>query len=421
MTSIVITGIGAVTPLGNSFVDAWSAACAGRSGIRPASRVPVADLPWTVCGEISGFDPLQHLDGKEIRRLDPFARYAVAAALMAARDAGLTPRQEDARGALARTGNYLAAGGVIIGSSRGGISTIEQALQKSAGIGRCRRISPYLMPATTISTAASYTAQKLGIRGHCLGISNACTSGTNAVGEAWRLLQSGYPGPVFAGGAEAPISRICLEGYGSAGALSSIPDHSASRPFDARRDGFVLAEGACVLVIEQVESALRRGAHIYAELAGYATATDAFHPTRPHPEGEAGAMTAALSLSSTVPKDIDLISAHGTATPLGDRVEAEAIMRVFGKGVSDIPVTAMKSMTGHMLAASGAFEAAAAAMTIAQGRVFPTINLASQDDAIPLRIVREELRADIRTVLVNSFGFGGMNAVLVMKKHRQDS
>jgi 3-oxoacyl-[acyl-carrier-protein] synthase II len=421
MLRIVITGIGAVTPLGNSFGEAWAAACAGRSGIRATSRVPVAGLPWTVCGEVSAFDPLVHLDGKESRRLDLFAQYALCAALMAARDAGLL-QEAAGEGRRPKGGkryaphDYLSSGGVIIGSSRGGIGTIERALLKSAGTARYR-VSPYLMPATTVSAAASSTAQKLGIRGPCLGISNACTSGTNAIGEACRLIRSGHAGPVFAGGADAPISRICLEGYGSAKALSRIPDHSASRPFDAARDGFVLAEGACVLVIERRDIAQERGAHIYAEIAGYGSTADAFHPTRPDPEGEGRAMSAALSSSSRAPEEIDLISAHGTSTPLGDIAEARALCQVFGTHATVIPVAAMKSMTGHMLAASGAFEAASAAMAIDQGKVFPTINLSVQDKDIPLRIVREAFHADIRTVLVNSFGFGGLNAVLVLQKH----
>jgi 3-oxoacyl-[acyl-carrier-protein] synthase II len=294
MPRIVITGIGAVTPLGNSFVDSWSAACSGRSGIRTCSRMPVADMPWTVCGEVSAFNPLVHLSGKETRRLDLFAQYAVSAAIMAAGDAGLIQQAKGEK--RFEPYEYLNSGSVIIGSSRGGISTIEHALLKPLRNLRSR-MSPYLMPATTISMAASAIAQKLGIRGHCLGISNACTSGTSAIGEACRLIRSGHAGPVFAGGTDAPISRICLEGYGAAGALSRVPDHTASRPFDATRDGFVLSEGACVLVIERRDRALKRGAHMYAEISGYGSTADAFHQTRPDPAGEARAMSAALSLS----------------------------------------------------------------------------------------------------------------------------
>jgi 3-oxoacyl-[acyl-carrier-protein] synthase II len=339
---------------------------------------------------------------------------------MAARDAGLIQEDKD-EGRWAKDekqcgpDDYLSSGGVIIGSSRGGIGMIEHALLKPVRASKSRT-SPYLMPATTISMAASYAAQKLGIRGHCLGISNACASGTNAIGEAYRLIRSGYPGPVLAGGADAPISRICLRGYGAAGALSRIPDHTASRPFDRTRDGFVLSEGACVLVLERRDSAIQRGAHIYAEISGYGSTADAFHQTRPHPAGEARAVHSALALSETTPREIDFISAHATSTLLGDSAEAQALRQALGERASGIPVSAMKSMTGHMLAASGAFEAASAAMTIDQNRLFPTINLSEQDEAIPLWIVRQAADADIRTALINSFGFGGVNAVLVLRK-----
>ena len=420
MTRIVITGIGAVTPIGNTFRDSWESACAGTSGIRTISRVEIPGKHRTVCGEIRDFDPLRYLSAKEVRRIDLFAQYAVSAAIMAAVDAGLITagdKETGAGGGNQQSGeDYLSSGSVIIGSSRGGISTIEHALLKSAQTLKSRT-SSYLMPATTISTAASYTAQKLAIRGHCLGISNACTSGTNAVGEAFRLIRSGHAGPVFAGGSDAPISRVCIEGYGAAGALSRIRDRSASRPFDKKRDGFVLSEGACVVVIERRDAALKRRAHIYAEIKGYGSTTDAFHQTRPHPDGEALAMRAALAMAGASPEEIDLISAHGTSTPLGDLVESRAIRQVFGDCASRTPVTAMKSMTGHMLAASGAFEAASAAMAIDQGILFPTINLSEQDKDIHLSIVRQATRANIRTALINSFGFGGVNAVLVLQKN----
>ena len=417
MQRIVITGIGAVTPLGNTFRDSWTAACAGKTGIRKISRISDFDVPWTVCGEVREFNPLMYLGIKEMRRLDLFAQYAVSAAIMAGRDSGLI--KDEGRRAKSEKryepNDYLSSGGVIIGSSRGGIGMLEHALLKPSRISKSR-MSPYLMPATTISMAASYAAQKLGIRGHCLGISNACASGTNAIGEAYRLIRSGYTGPVFAGGADAPISRICIQGYGAAGALSRTPDHTASRPFDRTRDGFVLSEGACVLVVERYEAAIKRCAHIYAEISGCGSTADAFHQTRPHPAGEARAMRSALVLSEMTPRGIDIISAHGTSTPLGDSAEAQAIREVFGDLASIIPASAMKSMTGHMLAASGAFEAASAAMAIDQGIIFPTINLEEQDKDIPLSIVRQATRVNIRTALINSFGFGGVNAVLVLQK-----
>lgn len=422
MSRIVITGIGSVTPLGSTFVDSWTAARAGRTGIHPVSRITDFETSWVVCGEVKGFDPFNYLGDREVRRLDLFAQYAVSAAIMAAGDAGLTRQAKDewrqAKGEQERgPDDYLSSGGVIIGSSRGGIGMIEHALLKSARKPKSR-ISPYLMPATTVSMAASYTAQKLGIEGHCLGISNACASGTNAIGEAFRLVRSGYEGPVFAGGADAPICRICIQGYGVTGALSRRPDQTASRPFDKDRDGFVLSEGACVVVVERYETAIKRGARIYAEISGYGSTADAFHQTRPQPAGEARAMRSALALAKKKPQEIDFISAHGTSTPRGDSAEAQAIQQVFGDHTPFIPVSAMKSMTGHMLAASGAFETASAAMAIDQGLIFPTINLSAQDENIPLRVVRKATRADIRTALINSFGFGGVNAVLVLQKRQ---
>ena len=289
-----MTGIGAVTPLGNSFSSAWDAANKGVSGIGRITRFDASLLPWSVAGELKGFDARAYLSPKEIRRLDPFVHYAVAAALMAAEDARLVPYSS-------RVTRYALpdSAGVVIGSSRGGIGTIERALlrgrrasnselkiQNSEPGSASLRVSPYLMPATTISMAASYVAEKLGIRGYCLGLSNACASGSNAVGEAFRLIKSGYSPLIIAGGTEAPICRVCIEGYGSSGALSARSESSegapdAPRPFDKERDGFVLSEGACVLVLEEYDHALRRGAPVYGEIIGYGNCADAFHMTKP--------------------------------------------------------------------------------------------------------------------------------------------
>ena len=416
MHRIAITGIGAVTPMGNTFHASWDAACRQRSGIAPVTRFSTSRIPWKVCGELKSFDPAPYLSAKETRRLDPFAQYAVEAACMAAEDAGLI----SVHSSLITHHSSLHQGGVIIGSSRGGIGTIEKAISSQLSAvsyqREIRRLSPYLMPSTTISMAASYTAQKLGLKEYCLGISNACTSGINAIGEAYRLIMAGFTGPVFAGGTDAPICRTCLEGYGIAGALSKIPDQSASRPFDRHRDGFVLSEGACVIVLEEYQAALKRGAKIYAEIIGYGNSVDAYHQTRPLAEGEARAMNSALSCAGIMPDDVELISSHGTSTPVGDMTECQAIHSVFGERAARIPVTAIKSMSGHMLAASGAFETACTSMAISQGTLLPTINLSEQDEKIRLTVVQETRSADIRIAVVNSFGFGGVNAVLVLKK-----
>ena len=254
MVRVVITGVGAVTPLGNTFLDSWNAVKAGISGVREVTKVSGSKIKWNSAGELKHFRADAYLGQKELRRLDPFVHYAVSAAAMSAEDAGLIQ-------ANSRTcrDEYLTSGGVIIGSSRGGIGTIEKALMNMRNYdlnAQGYRLSSYLMPATTISMAASSIAQKLGLNGHCLSLSNACASGSNAIGEAYRLLKAGFKGPVIAGGTDAPICRLCMEGYGISGALSKAEPHCASRPFDRQRDGFVLSEGACALVLENLEAAL---------------------------------------------------------------------------------------------------------------------------------------------------------------------
>lgn len=397
MKRVVVTGIGAVSPIGNSFSESWENAKAGISGIGPITKFDTSGMKWKVAGQLKGFDAGKYLSQKEINRIDPFVHYAVASAVMAAEDAGLTPFD-----------SLLKSAGVIIGSSRGGIITMERESKKTS------RPSAYLMPSTTISMASSYVAQKLGIKGYCLGISNACASGANAIGEAYRLIKAGYDGPIFCGGTEAPICRICVEGYGVLGALSKINDPSASRPFDKTRDGFVLAEGACILVLEEYEAALKRGANIYGEIIGYSNTVDAFHQTIPDAEGESMAIVMAIDSAGLTPEDIDYINAHGTSTPLGDKAEAEAIKISFGKRAYQVPVSSLKSMTGHMLGASGALEAAFTIMSINEGIIPPTINLKNPECDIDY--VTSTRKANIEVAISNSFGFGGVNAVLVFKK-----
>jgi 3-oxoacyl-[acyl-carrier-protein] synthase II len=413
MNRVVITGIGAITPLSSNFRDTWSLIKEGVSGIRNITRFDTSDIPWKVAGEIRDFDPYRYLSKKEILRLDPFIQYAVAASLMAAKDSGLIRQETEDRGTTEV--ESLDSAAVVIGSSRGGITTLERECQKlysSAPI--AHRLSPFLMPSTTISMASSYVAQKLGIKGHCLGISNACASGANAIGEAFRLIRYGYYDIAFAGGTEAPICRLCVEGYGASGALSKINNSSASRPFDKKRDGFVISEGACILVLEEYRSALKRGANIYAEIVGYSNITDAFHITRPDIEGEARAIELALKDAKISPENIDYINAHGTSTPVGDLVESMAIKKVFKD--RDIPLSAIKSMTGHMLAASGAFEIACTAMTIRERIVPPTINVTERDEECQVNLIKEKKKLDVNFALSNSFGFGGVNAVQILKK-----
>ena len=405
-----MTGIGAVSPLGNTFQESWAAAKKGLAGIGPVTGFDASDIPWQVAGELKHFDPGRYLSGKELKRLDPFAQYAVAAAVMAAEDAGLIS-------SLILHPSPLSFAGIIVGSSRGGISSLEHSIIKSRRLSRKQHsVSPYLMPATTISMAPSYIAQKLGIKGCCLGVSNACASGANAIGEAYRLIISGYKYPVLCGGAEAPLCGICFQGYGASGALSKINDSTASRPFDRTRDGFVLSEGACIMVLEEYTTARKRGAKVYGEITGYGNTCDSFHQTIPSAEGEARAISAAIEDAGLAAGDINFINAHGTSTILGDKTETEAIKITFGKKACEIPVFSLKSMTGHMLAASGALEAAITMISMCEGTIPPTINLTERDPECDLDIVTELRKADIEYAISNSFGFGGVNAVLVMKK-----
>jgi len=425
MKRVVVTGIGSISPLGNYFRISWDAIKAGRSGIAQIRRFDASHLPWKFDGELKDFDAELYLSKKEVRRLDPFVHYAIAAATMAAEDAGLWPHAPLTRRVLKRDNLPLFnSAGVIIGSSRGGISTIARELLKFHGsqvAGRGSFFSPYLMPSTTISMAASFIAQKLGITGYCLGISNACSSGANAIGEAFRLIKSGYVHLAFAGGSEAPLCKLCIEGYGVAGALSkhqrrSGVTPSTPRPFDKARDGFVLAEGSCILVLEDYESALERGAPLYGEIIGYGNTTDAFHITRPSPEGEAKAMIKAIKEAGLSPDAVNYINTHGTGTQIGDMAEAQAIKMVFGEKTSMIPATAIKSVTGHMLAASGALEIASTLMSVREGIVPPTINLDEKDPMCDINVITEERKADIKIAISNSFGFGGVNAVIVLRK-----
>ncbi|GAB4489332.1 MAG: beta-ketoacyl-ACP synthase II [Thermodesulfovibrionales bacterium] len=411
MQRVVITGIGAVTPLGDGFPGSWAAACSGFSGVRAITKFDASGLPWSTAGEIRGLPAHCALDEREKRRYDPFVHYAVSAAREALAAAGYgagTPLPENS--------------GVIIGSGRGGISMLEQAWNALSEENRPhpgrRRISPSLMPATTISMAASAVMQKAAVRGFCLGISNACASGAVAIGEAFRMISAGFPGPVAAGGSDAPVCRICVEGYGVSGALSKSAASCASRPFDRDRDGFVLAEGACVLILENLEAARRRNAPVLAELVGYANAADAGHQTQPSRDGEERAIRAALASAGVAPSDIGLVFAHGTSTRIGDRIEAESLRSVLGERADHVPVTAVKSMTGHMLAGSSAFEVGCAAMGLHDGVIPPTINVHEQDPECRIRLVRERSPAEAETALVNSFGFGGVNAALVLRRFR---
>src|SRR3990172_1679328 len=405
MRRVVITGMGAVTPIGNSIQSTWESLQKGCSGIDWLRCVDTENLACAVGGELKDFDTALFMSRKDIQRYDPFIHYGVASALMALNDARM--KQSDMKGQDI---------GVIVGSSRGGGITIEKAVSDS--IKKSGRFSAYLMPATTIAMAASYIAMQLEITGPCMGISNACASGLNAIGHAFDMIRTGRAAVMLAGGTEAPLCRMVIGGYSAAKALTQNRENplKASRPFDAKRDGFVLSEGASVVVLEELGHALKRDAQVYAEILGYGMSTDAFHPTRPGVRGEELAMQRALTDAEIGPDKIDYINAHATSTVLGDKVETEAVKLVFGQRAYRIAVSAAKSMTGHMLGASAALEVAVTALSLRDNVIPPTINLTFPDPACDLDYVPTQSRqTEVQFAISNSFGFGGVNASMVLK------
>ncbi len=436
MRKVVITGIGVVTPLGNNVRATWENLTKGCSGIGRITKFDpgLSGFSSKIAGELKNFSPEDYIPKKDILRLDPFVHYAAAAAIMAADDAGLIKWQieatkirscedetktENRKFLTSQPLNLLTSkekSGVIIGSSRGGIVSIERALEKYFLYGG--PFSAYLMSSSAVNMASSYIAMKFGIRGPAIGISTACASGTNAIGEAVRLIRSGEIDLAISGGAEAPVCKLAVGGYGAAGALSKRNDEpeKASRPFDRNRDGFVIAEGSGVVVLEELEHALKRDARIYAELAGYGTSSDAFHQTKPDSNGEALAIKKALDDAKITTDDVDLINAHATSTVLGDLAETQAIIKAFGDRAHDIPVNSYKSMLGHILGGSGAVEAALTALSINKGVIIPTTNLENPDPCCNLKHVTSITDKKIDIALSNSFGFGGVNAVLVLRK-----
>ncbi len=407
---VVITGMGMLTPLGNSVDTTWKAVLAGVSGVGRITRFDAEAFPCRIGGEIKGFDPRDFMTAKDAHRTDPFIQYALAAAVMAMEDAGLslTPL------AKLRTG-------VLVGSGRGGVTTTEKNMVAFLARGT-KGVSPFYTPMSLVNMASGYLSMKLGARGPCLDISTACATGTHALGEAMKIIRRGDADIMIAGGSEAALTPLILAGFCQAKALS-LRNHEperASRPFDAERDGFVLAEGAGVLVLEERERATARGAKIYAELAGFGMTSDAHHFTRPDPDGDgpARAMSLALSDADIRPGEIDYINAHGTSTVPNDRIETLAIKKAFGPDAYRLAVSSSKSMLGHMLGAAGAVEAGITALSLSQGIIHPTINLDNQDPECDLDYVRGSSRKkNIRASLSTSLGFGGINAALVFKKH----
>jgi len=407
-----VTGFGLITPIGTGRTAFWDGVRDGRRGVGPITRFDAASLRTRIAGEVPDFDPGAHIGGRRSHRLDRFAQFSIAASRMALDDAGIaigsgpgTVHPEDAA--------------VTIGSALGGVPSAEADHAEFLASGP-RSVPPSLALRVFAGAGACNVAIEMGIRGPAIGNSNSCASGAIAIGDGLRLIRDGIASVVLAGGVEAPLAPLTFTAFAVIRAMSTANDEppEASRPFDARRDGFVMAEGAAVLVLEEMEHARARGARIYAELAGFATTNDAHHMTAPHPQGRDAirAMRLALRDARLSPEEVEHVNAHGSSTPLNDKVETRAIKEVFGERARRIPVSGTKGMHAHALGASGAFEAAIASLSVAEGYVPATTNLKVRDPECDLDYVAGAGRREtIRTVLSNSFGFGGTNACLVFR------
>ena len=405
---VVVTGLGTVNPLAHEVSAYWQALLQGENGIGRITRFDVTGLPVQIAGEVKEFDPLKRLSRKEIRRQDLYTVFALYATAEALEDADLLGHFDPYRV------------GVLIASGIGGVITLEQELRKLVAQGPAK-VSPFLVPMMIPDMASGAVAIKYGFKGPNFCVVSACASSTNAIGEAFRMIQRGDADVILTGGAEAPLTPLAVAGFSNMRALSTRNDEPerASRPFDAERDGFVIGEGAGIVVLESLEHALKRGARIYAEITGYGATADAYHITAPHPEGEGAYRSMALALESAglKPEDIGYINAHGTSTPLNDRIETQAIKRLFGEHAYRIPISSTKSMIGHLLGASGGVEFIATVLSVYHQKVHPTRNLEHPDPECDLDYVPEGAReVPIRHALTNSFGFGGHNASLIVSR-----
>ncbi len=409
---VVITGIGAVTPVGCDINEMWENLCAGKSGVRTIDRFDTEEYASKIAGLVNDFSFEGYIDPKEARRMDQFIQYGLVAALKAVEDSGL---QID--------GNTADKTAVIVGSGIGGMDTLCQQHSVLVEKGP-RRVSPFFIPMMIPDMLAGYISIKTGAKGPNFCVVTACATGTNSIGEAFKTIQRGDALAAITGGAEAPVIPMGVSGFTAMKALSTRNDEPqrASRPFDKDRDGFVVGEGAGILVIEEYEHAKARNAHIYAELIGYGASGDAYHITAPQDTGDgaARAMRMAINDAGISPDDVDYINAHGTSTQLNDVIETRAIKTVFGEHVKDIRINSTKSMTGHLLGAAGGVEAIVTALSLEKGMLHPTLNLDAPDPECDLDYVpHKSVKADIKYALSNSFGFGGHNAVLLMKKYEE--
>ena len=407
---VVITGLGLVSPLGTGLAKNWDALSGGRSGIRKLTRFPISDaFASRIAGEVPDFRAEDFIETKEIKKMDLFIQYAVAAAAMAAEDGGFKIEPD-----------WAVQVGVIVGVGFCGIETIETTKEALLN-GGPRKISPFFIPKVISNLAAGQIAIRHGAKGVNWTPTSACASGTHAIGEAFHLIRRGLQDAVIAGGAESAITPLGVGGFAAMKALSTRNDEPerASRPFDKDRDGFVIGEGSGILILEERERALKRGAKVYAEVIGYGANGDAYHITAPAPEGDGAARCMALALKDAgiAPSEVDYINAHGTSTEYNDANETLAIKRVFGEHALKLAVSSTKSMTGHLLGAAGAVEGVFSALTLHHGIIPPTINYENPDPTCDLDYVPNKARkADVRVALSNSFGFGGTNACVIFRR-----
>ena len=407
---VVVTGMGAVCPVGIGLDETWRGIVAGKSGIGPITQFDASTFPTRIAGEVRNFEPEKYMDKREVRRNDRFIHFAMAASDMAIQDAGLDMSKEDPE-----------LVGCIIGAGLGGLSTIEDTHKTFLEKG-VKRIGPFFIPALIVNLAPGQVSLKHGMKGPNYSPVSACATGNHSIGDAMLLIERGMADVMISGGAEATITPLGIGGFCAPRALSERNDapEKASRPYDKNRDGFVAGEGSGVLVLEDYEHARKRGARIYAELVGYGASADAYHITSPAPEGEGGqrAMRMALRTAGLAPEQVGYVNTHGTSTPQGDVAECQAIAKVFGEHAKKgLMVSSTKSMTGHLLGAAGGIESVFSVMALHTGVLPPTINVEEQDPECALDVIPNQAREKrVDAVISNSFGFGGTNAVLAFKR-----
>lgn len=406
---VVVTGLGVVSPVGNDVSTMWDHLISGHVGIGELTRVNADDFPTKIAAEVKDFDPKKYMEKKDARKMDLFTQFAVAAAKMALDDAELTIDDSNAE----RTG-------VWIGSGIGGMSTYESQYEKFLEKGH-RRVSPFFIPMMIPDMAAGQVSIQFGAKGINSCTVTACASGTNSIGDAFKVIQRGNANAMITGGTEAPMTNMSFAGFTQAGALSKSEDpKTASRPFDKNRDGFVMGEGAGILILESLEHAQERGAKIYAEICGYGSTGNAYHVTAPAPEGEgaARAMQQAVDDADVAVDSVDYINAHGTSTEYNDQYETNAVKTVFGEHAYQLAMSSTKSMTGHLLGAAGGLEAIVSVLSIKHNIMPPTVNYETPDEKCDLDYVPNEAREkEVNVAMSNSLGFGGHNASLVFKKY----